>query len=73
MIKKKVKALAHEANRPMTTSLIELVILMGCVLAPMFVFASEVDGDEFVKAMSGVAFATAIGVIFGAYRLWKGK
>lgn len=67
------KKLVNGARQPIKTSLIELLILMACVLAPMFVFAHEVDGDEFVKAMSGVAFATTIGVIFAAYKLWKAK
>ena len=49
-------------------SLIELVILMVAVLAPQFLLASEVDGDEFAKATSGIALG---GVVVGAYKVWK--
>lgn len=46
---------------------IELVILFLAVLAPQFILASEVDGDEFAKATSGIALA---GVVVAAYKVW---
>lgn len=49
---------------------IELLIVFLAVLAPQFLLASEVDGDEYGKATSGVAMA---GVVIAAYRSWQGK
>ena len=50
--------------------LVELVIVIGAMLVPQFILASEIDGDEFAKATSGIVLA---GVIAGAYKIWKGK
>lgn len=49
--------------------ILELAIVMLAVLAPQFLLASEVDGDEFAKATTGVALA---GVVVGAYRVYLG-
>lgn len=49
--------------------LTELVILLAAVLAPQFLLAAEVDGDEFAKATAGVALA---GVVVAAYKVWRG-
>jgi len=46
----------------------ELVLLFLAVLAPQFLLASEVDGDEFAKATVGVALG---GIVVGAYSQWK--
>ena len=50
--------------------LVELVIVIGAMLVPQFILASEIDGDEFAKATSGIVLA---GVIVGAYKIWKGS
>lgn len=47
--------------------LIELVIVMVAVLTPQFLLASEIDGDEFAKATTGVAMA---GVVVAAYKVY---
>ena len=47
--------------------LVELVILMAAILAPQFLMAVEVDGDEFAKATAGVALA---GIVVGGYKVW---
>lgn len=48
--------------------MVELIILLAAVLAPQFILASEIDGDEFAKATSGIALA---GVVVGAYKCYK--
>lgn len=50
--------------------LVELAIVMVAILTPQFLLANEVDGDEFAKAMSGVALA---GVVVAAYRVFCSK
>jgi len=57
----------------METNILELVILMVACLAPMIVLAHELDGDEFVKATSGVTLAGMIACVMGGYKLWKHK
>ena len=47
----------------------ELVLLCVAILAPQFLLAAELDGDEFLKATSGIALA---GVVVAGYRVWKG-
>jgi len=47
--------------------LVELIILMAAILAPQFLLAAEVDGDEFAKATVGVVLA---GVVVGGYKIW---
>jgi len=51
-------------------STIELALLLVAVLAPQFILANEVNGDEFAKATSGVAMA---GVVVAAFKVWKTK
>lgn len=46
----------------------ELVLLFAAVLAPQFLLASEVDGDEFAKATVGVTMG---GIVVGAYATWR--
>lgn len=48
--------------------LVELLILAIFILLPQFLLASEVDGDEFAKATSGVALG---GVVVAGYTAWK--
>lgn len=48
--------------------LVELFMLFAAVLLPQFLLASEVDGDEFAKAVSGVALG---GVVVSAYAAWR--
>jgi len=55
-----------------TPRLVELAIVLTAALAPLFLLASEVDGDEFTKAGSGIFLAATTAAIFTAYRLWKG-
>jgi hypothetical protein len=50
--------------------LAELLIVLAAVLAPQFILANEVGGDEFAKATSGVALA---GIVVGAYQIWQRK
>lgn len=60
----------------MNTRLIELVVIMAAVitatLIPMFILASEVDGDEFVKAGAGILVGS-VAAVLTTYRLWKGN
>lgn len=39
---------------------IRMAILVVVVLAPMWIFANELDGDEFTKSVAGVAAGAAI-------------
>lgn len=48
--------------------LAELAIVMLAVLAPQFLLANEVDGDEYAKAMGGVALA---GIVVAAYKVYN--
>lgn len=48
--------------------LVELTIVLAAVLAPQFLLASEIDGDEFAKATTGIALA---GVVVAAYKVWR--
>lgn len=57
----------------METNILELTILMVCCLAPMFIMANEVSGDEFTKASTGAAIAAMTAVVLGAYKLWKSQ
>lgn len=52
-------------------NVLELFVLMGCMMAPIFILANEVDGDEFLKATSGIVLAALWGGILTAYKLWK--
>lgn len=47
--------------------IVELAIVMVACLTPQFILASEIDGDEFAKATSGIALA---GVIVAAYKVY---
>jgi len=49
--------------------LCELALVVVAVLAPQFLLAAKVDGDEFAKATIGVA---AAGTVVAAYKIWKG-
>lgn len=53
------------------TIIVCLSMLVGCaiVLAPQFILASSIDGDEFEKAGAGVAALTAVGGFVGV--IWK--
>jgi len=57
------------------TRIVELVIVMAAVmvstLAPMFLMASSIDQDEFMKAGAGMAAGT--GAVILTYRLWRGE
>lgn len=57
----------------METNVVELIVLMVACLTPMLVLAHELDGDEFVKASSGITLATMVAAIMGGYKLWKHK
>lgn len=48
---------------------VELIIVLTAMVAPQIILASEVDGDEFAKATSGIAIA---GVMLGAYKVFRG-
>lgn len=48
---------------------IELIIVLSAMVAPQLILASEVNGDEFAKATSGIAIA---GVMLGAYKVFRG-
>lgn len=72
-LKKKVQAAANGARRPMETSPLELLIIMCAATVPMFIMAHELDGDEFVKSLSGVAFAGTMAALMAFYKIWKGK
>lgn len=50
----------------------ELCIVYVAVITPMFLWASKVDGDEFVKASTGAGFAAVAAVMMTIYKLWKG-
>ena len=49
---------------------VELIIISIAILAPQFILASEVDGDEFAKATSGIVLG---GIVLSAYKVWKTK
>lgn len=51
--------------------LAELGIVVMAALAPLFVLASEIDGDEFAKAASGAVMAAATASVVAVYRTWK--
>jgi len=51
--------------------LAELALVLVAALTPLFILAKEIDGDEFVKAGSGVFLAATTTVVIGAYKLWK--
>lgn len=53
--------------------LCELLLICAACLAPMFILASEVDGDEFVKAGSGAMSAAVIAGLGAAYKVWSEK
>jgi len=44
---------------------------MVSTLAPMFLMASSIDQDEFMKAGAGMAAGT--GAVILTYRLWRGE
>jgi len=45
---------------------IKYIVVGACVLAPMFIMAHELDGDEFAKSGVGVAMAA---VVMGAMKV----
>ena len=53
----------------------ELIILMTAViivsLAPLFILAAKVDGDEYTKGSLGIIGGGAVAV-FTIYRMWRG-
>lgn len=51
--------------------LAELAIVCVACLAPIFILASEVDGDEFVKAGAGATSAAVIAGLGAAYKVWS--
>jgi len=50
---------------------IELGIVMGCCLAPMFVLANEVNEDEYAKAFSGIVATLTFTSLVAVYKVWK--
>lgn len=60
-------------DKSQAKNVLPLIVLMACVLAPMFILASEVDGDEFIKASSGLALAAMVGAVMAAFKLWRSK
>ncbi len=52
---------------------IELLILMTAVMAPFFILANEVSGDEMLKASAGIFLAAATATVITAYKVWKGS
>lgn len=51
---------------------VELAVVMVAVLTPMFLLASEVDGDEFSKAGSGLFLGAVVAGVTTIYKIWKG-
>ncbi len=47
---------------------VELIIVLVAVLTPQFLMAHELDGDELIKATSGLALG---GVALAAYKVWQ--
>lgn len=47
---------------------LELLILMVATLAPVFLFAGTIDGDEFLKGGTGLLSG---GAVFAAYSMWQ--
>lgn len=50
---------------------VQLFILMAAILTPQFILAHELDGDEFLKAGSGVALAALVGAVMAGYKTWQ--
>jgi len=48
--------------------LAELLIVLIAVLSPMFLFASKINGDEWIKA----ACAAFVAAVIYVYKLWRG-
>lgn len=55
------------------TKLIELALVVGGCLAPIFVLANKIDGDEFAKAFAGAGTAACVAAVVAVYRTWRGK
>lgn len=53
--------------------LFELLIVIAASLAPLFLLAHEINGDEYAKAASGAVLASASASCVAMYRLWKGR
>jgi uncharacterized protein (UPF0333 family) len=49
--------------------LIELALVLAASIAPTFLLASNISGDEFAKAGSSAALA---GIVLAVYKAWKG-
>lgn len=45
---------------------VKYLVVGACVLTPMFIMASELDGDEFAKSGVGIAMAA---VVMGAMKV----
>jgi len=58
---------------PIETNVIELLILMTCIMAPFFILANEVSGDEMLKSSAGIFLAAAAATVITAYKVWKGS
>lgn len=50
-------------------NVVELIIVLVAMIVPQLILASEVDGDEFAKATSGIVLA---GTMLAAYKIYKG-
>jgi hypothetical protein len=53
------------------SSLWELALMMVAVLIPLFVFAAEIDKDEWQKAGVGVVLGIFTGAVLAIYKVWK--
>ena len=53
--------------------ILELSIVMACCLAPIFILASEVSGDEYSKAATGVLMGGTFAAMLAAYQIWSKK
>lgn len=53
--------------------LVELGLILTAAVAPLFLLASKVSGDEFVKAGSGVFLAGTTAAVIAIYRAWKSR
>lgn len=59
-------------KRDRVSRLVELVVVLGSSLAPLFFLASSIDADEFKKAGAGATLAAISATVFASYRKWKG-
>lgn len=51
--------------------LLELIVIVGASISPLFIMASKIDDDEFWKAGASVGIAVTAGVVAASYRLWR--